>query len=223
MSIWVYSKICCYSLAVVATIIIVRFRTIIAHALQLTLFIFLGLVNEIISDVAAATIRNNAYNSNIYRLCEYLVLLWLFRYWAADKWTKTSYFILMLFGVAVWTFDNLFFHSISNHNDFSRLLMSSILLVLSVTQINAILATERKRLINNPQFLICVAMVIYFSYQSLIEVFYLFRPTYSIKFSRYLLAIYDGINLLANFLYAWAVLLIPKKERLTINHQLKLS
>lgn len=78
--------------------------------------------------------------------------------------------------------------------------------------INRIIITERKSLIRNPVFIICLAFIIYFTYKVLLEIFWLYGLNSSREFRVEVYNIFKYINLFANLIYALAILWIPRKR-----------
>ncbi|MFL5772525.1 MAG: hypothetical protein ACJ75F_05165, partial [Flavisolibacter sp.] len=87
--------------------------------------------------------------------------------------------------------------------------------LLSVSTINKLLMQE-KEILRSPVFLICIGLLIFYTFNVIIEVFYI----YGLKLSDYVTGrIYDilsCVNLLCNLIYAVAILCLRKKQAYTL-------
>lgn len=214
MSAHTFNILCTETIVIVIILILVRFKTVVAFSLPFVLFVLVGWFNDTLSHILIATIRSNVINSNVYWIVENLLLIWLFKEWNVPPDKKNLYQKLAVVGLALWIADNLILHSLTTFNDGFRLWHSLTVVVLSVRQINSLLFKETRSLFRNPMFIISIAMVIFYSFAAIIEVFYLVYPYGNWNF--FLSKIFNSLNLLSNILFTVAVLRIPKKETLQL-------
>ena len=83
--------------------------------------------------------------------------------------------------------------------------------LLSIRAVNDLLFTE-KELLKNPTFLICMGLIIFFTYQIIQRMFGLYGLKDSTEFRRGIQRIMAIINCLANLIYAVAVLWMRKRQ-----------
>jgi hypothetical protein len=86
--------------------------------------------------------------------------------------------------------------------------------LLSIRAINDLLFTE-KELLKNPTFLICVGLIIFFTYQIIQRMFSLYGLKDSIDFRRSVQRILTIINCFTNLIYAVAVIWMRKRQPFT--------
>lgn len=174
-------------------------------------FIWLGTFNEALSWTLIEINRNNVVNSNIYVLAEYLILLFIFYRWN-EKANRNRYLFLAGAGALIWVMDNFVLHSIFTINSIFRVFYSCLVLFLSINQINKLIVYERRKLIKNAMFLICMAFVFFYSYKAFIETFYILQLPFSTVFYQNLFQVLLFVNLFTNLVYAIAILCIPTKR-----------
>jgi len=87
--------------------------------------------------------------------------------------------------------------------------------LLGIRVINDLLFTERD-LLKNPTFLICIGIIIFFTYQIIEEMFWLYGLKESAIFRQNIQSILMIINLLSNLIYALAILWMRKRQAFTL-------
>ena len=155
-----------------------------------------------------------SYNIVIILVCGLYLLL--FKSWGLFAGKK--YLPAILFGVlfAIWIADHFLINGyrLNVRTAYFRVCYSLTLVILSVSSINRLIISEKKSLLANSRFLICIALVIYFTYRIIVDAFSLKGMSQNFllqlgDFSRYLLV---GLNLI----FALAALWIPAKKNNTI-------
>jgi hypothetical protein len=200
-----------------AIIGLIQFKKTLPAYYPFIFFIWLGLLNEVISFILHISSGTNAVNSNIYVLFEGWLLLWLFYGWSFQtEKDKNIFFIIGILLTCSWFFDNIVFNPLSRFNSAHAILYSFITVFLSINQINRILVEARESIFRNARFIICIGFVIYFAYKSVFEVFYIYDFGFSDSFYWSLFNILIVVNLLCNLIYAIALLWIPRKQRFTL-------
>lgn len=201
-----------FSIVFAAVIAIIRYKEISAKYHPFVFLVWLALLNEVISSYLVVTIKNNAVNSNIYVLFEFLLSLWLFDNLGLFH-KKKIYLKFCLFMLpVVWLLDCVILHPITRFGSIYRIIYSFTLVLFSIDYVNYVFFSEKENILRNPGFLICLAFLIYFSFKGLLEFFYLFRLSQFKGFYRNLLYTINIVNLIANLVYALAMLWIRKKE-----------
>jgi hypothetical protein len=203
-----------HSIVIAAVIAITRFKAIIKSFYPFILFIWLGCINETLSLILIYTTRNNTINSNIYVLLEYGIILFQFYKWNDSPLRKYLFFFLT--GIAVWCADNLIINAVNENNSIFRIFYYFVIAFFNVNQINKIIVYERRSLVSNAQFLICITFLGYYSFKSFVEVSNAFHLALSNLFYRELWMILYFVNFLSNIMYAIAILCIPKKQEFSL-------
>ena len=204
-----------YSIVLAAVIALIRFKKIPAKYHPFVFLVWLALLNEMLSTFLIYRIRNNAINSNIYVLCEFLLALWLFDNLGLFHKKRIYYQCCLFLMPLIWLLDSVVTHPLNQFSSVFRILYSFTLVLFSIDYINYVFFSEKENILRNTGFLICLAFLIYFSFKGLLEIFYLFRLKPISGFYRSLLLIINILNLVANLIYAFAMLWIRKKETYT--------
>lgn len=200
------------SIGFAAVISWVRFKKTDPAFLPFTLFVTCGLVNELISIALMQAGYYNAVNYNLYALAEALLLTWQFRRWGlfARRWLYLS--LQVLYVVSFWIEWLLKFNAMVFLSYF-LILHSFAIVLMSITQINRLLFSVYKSILTHPQFLICMALVVFFTYMILVEAFWVYGLNRSTPFRLRIYEILAYVNLFTNLLFAFASLCTPLKLR----------
>ena len=207
-----------YSIAIAAVIGLIRFGKILPANQPFVFILWFGLLNHTLSVFFIHFFGNNSVNSNIYVLAESLLYLWLFRNWGSLGKKETFFRVLIFLLVVSWMIDNLVWHKITVVNSFFRILYSFLLIFLSIEQLNKLITSARKNLLFNSTFLICIGVLIYFSYKATIEVFFFIKLKASDRFYINIFVILVFVNFFVNLIFAWATLWIPRKQKFISQH-----
>jgi hypothetical protein len=204
------------SILIGGLIAIFRFQKIRKEFYPFIYLVWTACLNEIVSFVLIRTGHYNIISNNVYSLIEGLLLLWFFKTMKLFQRHKMFFPILVLVFVVAWVSDNFIFHRFgTTFNSYYNIICSFILVLSAITAVNNIIMKEREILMN-PFFLICVAIVIFFTYMILVEAFWLYGLTASQTFSSKVFDILSWINLLCNLIYALAILWMQKKQPFTL-------
>jgi hypothetical protein len=155
---------------------------------------------------------------NCYALLEFCLLLWFFNQLGlANRNSRNLYFLL---GGAVlsWTVMVLFYKGLQNQAQLFYIFYSFVLVFASVYLLNKIIVYEKRSLLRNAEFLICLGVIIFFTFFILywatnISLFGVIRG--SASFQRNVGSIKNITNFFVNLLYAVAILWIPTKTKFT--------
>ena len=191
---------------------LIRFRKVDPAYQPFIIIVCLGFINHSLSVILSYYLRSSMVNGNIFVLIESLLYVWQFHQWGLFKEKKKKAFIIAAMLLAVWLADNLVVHSIREFNSGFRIFSSFIMVFLAIDQVTSLVTNAKVNLLRNAIFIICSGMLIYFSYKIFIEVFFLVELRPSLKLVDPIYAILIGINFFVNFLFAWAILWIPKKK-----------
>jgi hypothetical protein len=204
-----------FSLAIPILLSIFRFNMIGEAYRPFIYLLWIGGANEILSNLLINRGYYNAVNSNIYSLVESLLLLWFFRNSGAFNRAKFMYPLLFIFFTATWLVDVIVFGYLINgkfidhFNTYFSIITGLPIVLSSINVMNDVLTRERD-IARNPSFLICVGLMIYFTYRTFIEACWLFyNQVYDI---------HSFINLLCNLIYAIAVLWMQRRQAFTLRY-----
>lgn len=192
--------------------ILIRSRKISESYFPLLLLLLVGVVNELVCYFFFSH-KSSALPTNIYFLLEALLLAWQFRNWKHVLQDKTRYTIIQNTLVIVWFVDYIVMQNLDKYTLPFNLFASLLLVLLAVNQLNWLIINDRKNLIKNPIFLICNAVVIYFSYKIVAEVFYYYATEQSIKRNIFVIEVF--VNVVFNILLFLAILCITPKKIFT--------
>jgi hypothetical protein len=204
-----------YSIVLPVIIGALRFKRILKSYRPFILLVSVALGNEIISDIFIKLIRNDAVNNNIYTLAEYLIIIVLFMQ-LDEANHKTKYYGLVAFGIIAWTVDNILLHAITDTSSYFRIIYGLVIVFLSVSKLNEVLFNEVRHTFKNAMLVICISLILEFTYQAVFEIFIVLKLPYSIAFYKKLFYILIYVNFFTNLLYALAMLWAPTKRQFTL-------
>jgi hypothetical protein len=152
--------------------------------------------------------------SNIYVLLEGLFFTWQFQKWGSFKRRPWIFYTVLGLISGLWIIDNFFIATIHNLSSRYRIGYSIVLVILAIDHINHLIVSERKSFLTNAKFLICIAVIVFFSYKLTAETFYLYalKEEQSSQFAINIFGILKYVNLFTNLLFAYVVIWIPKKK-----------
>lgn len=205
-----------FSIAIAVLISWIRFKKINPTYYPFIFCLWLGLLNEILSYIFSILTHSNALNNNIYVLLESLLITWQFHSWKLFARHNTLFIVILCLLLGTWFVDNFIISKISHFSSYFRMVYSFIIVLMSISVLNMLLATERKSIITNPVFLICVSFIIFYTYKILVEAFWVYGLNSSKEFRLNVYGILLFINVFTNLVYALAVLWMPTKQRFTL-------
>lgn len=178
-------------------------------------FIWVGFLNEIVSNYSIALYGTNTFNINIYCLLEALLILYQFKIWGAIK--SVAFKLIALLIIIFWILGNLITGLLLEFDSLFIIFYCFILVIISIIQINKILIEEKRGLIKNPVFLITIGFTLYLAYSLIIEIIYKFSYRSDVKLSARVYELLLFINLFNNILYSYAILCMRRKLRFTMS------
>lgn len=205
-----------FTIAIAAIIGLVKFRRIDAVYYSFIFLMWLGLINEIVSFIVIRSKHSNAINSNIYVLLEAVLIVWFFNRQALFDASKKLFKWLILFYVLAWTLENTWMSSIKKFNSYFIVVYSFATVLMSITQINRLFYRERRMMLSNSVFLICIGFILFYTCKVLIEVFWIYGLNSSKEFRFQVYRIMTFVNVIVNLIFAFAVLWMPKKQEYTL-------
>ena len=199
-----------YSIAIPALLAIIRFKHIYRSFYPLIFLIWLGLANESLSIAMVFSAGSNTVNANLFVLAEFLLLLLQFFSW--NTGSRRNYFLAAALGIAVWITDNLVLNTLSQNNSLFRAFYSFVVLLFAINQISKIVTHNRRNLLKDAVFIICITFLFYYGCKCYIETMNAFHLGLSRLVLWNLWIIMYFVNAISNILYALAILCIPTRQ-----------
>jgi hypothetical protein len=207
-----------YVIAIAAVIGLIRYRKILPAYRPFVWYACLSTISEIVSTATIRYYQSNVIAANIFVLAESLLMTYVFYNWTPLKLRQRRSLPVYILLLTVWIIDNLILHSVTTYNGAFRVVASFVLVLLSIGQLNRIIVMERMNVLKNASFLISIAVLIFFSYKSFLQVFYAFELEISVAFDTSLFYILIFINLFTNLIYVLASLCLPSKQKLSLQY-----
>jgi len=205
-----------FSIFIPGLIAVFKFEHIPDRYRPFVYLIWVGCVAEVVNMYCAYHFGNNIIPSSIYALCESLFLLWYFKQLGIfQKQKRWLYFLILLF-VVIW-FSNSFLTGTfgGQFTLYFDAVYAFCVVILSIRVVNDLLFRE-KELLKNPSFLICIGLIIFFTFQIIERLFLVSGFKNSGTFIMNVQSIIILINFLTNLIYALAVLWMRKKQAFTL-------
>ena len=178
--------------------------------------IWIGCITEVLSIYFAYRYHNNLAIQTIYTLLESLLLLWFFARLGIFKKHKKFVYLLGSVFVISWAIDNFWSGAFgSRYSFYFDMIYALFIVLLSIRAINNLLFTE-KELLKNPTFLICMGLMIFFTYQIIQRMFGLYGLKDTMQFRSSVQRILNLINCFTNLIFALAVLWMRKRKPFTM-------
>jgi hypothetical protein len=216
MDLFTMSALLSSSVLIGGVIALFRFSQIPKVYYPFIFLIWIGCINETVSYFSAISGRYTILNNIIYDLLASLLLIWFFKNLGLFKNRKYIYYLLGCLFLVLWIFESFYSNRFgTKFNSYFGISYSFTLVLLSVTAINRLLFEERE-IIKHPTFLICIAVLIYFTYKIVVEMFWLYGLKESRSFRINVLVILMFINFLCNLIYALAIIWMRRKQAFTL-------
>ena len=220
LSLMMHSKILLFtfsfSIFIAGIIALIRFKKINKVYYPFLYCIWVACINELVNFLLYNQGYSTYINNNIYAFLESLLIVSLFR--NLGFFHKGSYLfncILISFIVA-WVLEVFVLKKITSFCVYFSIYYSFIIVLMSISTINALIVRSTKGVFRNATFLLCIGFIIYFTYQVLIYAFWIYGIQSSNGFLLNVFSIMIYINLLANLIYALSVLWMPRKLEFTL-------
>ncbi len=191
---------------------LVRYRKIPASYHPLLYLIGIGFVNELLC--YAVFYNNSMIPVNFYYILEFLLFAWQFHLWKNILRSKKIFYILIGLMTVFWIIDKVVICGFTRFSPLFQVCYSLILVLLSVNQLNWLIVNDRGDIVRHPIFIICISVIIFFSYKVLTEIFYYYAPEKAIKNNIFVIQSYMNVGY--NILLALAILCIPQKRTFTL-------
>jgi hypothetical protein len=172
-----------------------------------------GFVTEIISILLMIRGQKNILLYNCFSLAEALLISWQFNKWRLMGNKRVFYFSLQSLYLISWTIEMVWRDGFHHFTSFFIIGYSTVIVFIAIAIINGVIFKESLPLFLNSIFIICMGLIVYFTYMVLIEIFWVYGLNKSSKFRIRVYDIFAFINLFTNLLFAFATLWIPMKRQ----------
>ncbi len=212
-------QICSYSILFAVLIGLIRFRKIDPSYHPFIFIITFSLINEIASPFFVEKYKTNAININVLIVIEYMLWVWQFKCWGVfDKRKKWKFLAAMTLLPIVWFIENIILSNIFTFNSIFSLISAFLLVFLAIDQVNKLIVEEKKSLLKNAKFLISCGVIIFHTYEIMINSFYVMKLDQSNDFLSNIFIILVLVNLFVNLLFALATIWIPTRQKFTMQY-----
>ena len=150
--------------------------------------------------------------TNTFMLAEVLLLLWQFQRWQLFERQQVLYRSLLAGITAFWIGTTFFLPLHWGFNSPFIFFGSLLILVLATNMMSRQIIRCNGALLRNSIFLICAALLFFFTYLALVEIFWAFSLDKSRAFQERIYTILSFVNLITNLIYLDAVLCLPTKR-----------
>jgi hypothetical protein len=111
-----------------------------------------------------------------------------------------------------WFTEHILFWKIVTFQSAFAIIYSFCLVFLAINQINLLITEERKPLYRNAKFIICIGILIFFTFKIMVESFSVLKLNLSDMFMSDVYDILVCVNFLVNLLFAYAAIRMPTRE-----------
>ncbi len=152
---------------------------------------------------------------NLYIIFISILFLKLFKNFRVFDHFKGVYILLIVVFLVFWIIDHFFIpgNTIFNPTKYFRIFYSFILCLLAVQKLNMLLVTERKSLIKNSAFWVCIAVLFFFLPYIIIESVTLNVASNSLQYSNAIFLFRKISSPIYYLIYTLAILWIPQKKQ----------
>jgi hypothetical protein len=177
-----------------------------------------GFYYELLGIVVMLAGYYNAVGYNIYSLVESLLLGLQFRRWGLFVKFRSLYYALQALFTVGWIVDSFIIAPINVFSSYFTIGRSIIIVLLSVSMLHVLSERPVADLLRHPVFLICVGLVLLFTYTMIVEGFLIFGTGMSRQFRIRIFFILACINFITNIIFAFAILWMPIKRRYSLQY-----
>lgn len=189
---------------------ILRFKKLPQGYYPVIALIIAGLLNEILIHYLFSF---HPIFNNIFFLLEFVLLCMQLRNWKNILTTKWIFYSLIGAATLWWIIDELILMKILGYKSLLLIFFPFVLVLLTTRQLSFIVAIGKTNILKNPVFVFCIAIILFYSYRVLSEIFYHYAPDGETKKNIFNIQAY--VNVVFNIMLAIAILLVPKKGKLT--------
>lgn len=175
----------------------------------LTLLILAG-ITELISSVGKFFSFRNDLVYNVYTILESILFVICFHYWGviSRKWAGA----LLVLNLLVWCWDmysvSISTTLVSHHTTVAAMIN----IFLCILVVNSFILSNERKLLKHPKVLICLTLIMMYTYIVLTELFWRYGQSFSDNFLIQVNRIFTYTNFIGSLLLGYAILWIPRKQ-----------
>jgi hypothetical protein len=211
-----FHNLSAFSILLPTIVSIIRFRSINIVFRPFVYLLWVGSFVELLTYVVGSIFKNSLMIGNVYVLIESIMLLWQFYAWNKYRSYRNKCLVFGIIFLVFWVVDNLVINDITRINSLFRVIYSFTIVLFSINQVNVVFSSERKNVLHNPAFLICMGLIFFFAFKAIFETIYVIGVKMSLDFYNTLMLLLTIVNLFVNIIYTIATLWIPKKLRFSL-------
>lgn len=196
----------------------IRYHRIDSAYLPFVWLLWLAFICEIASMILIESGYSNSLLYNFFALGEALILVHLFKKWFLFRPGSKTCLILQVVFISVFLVESIFIRHWYGFNSYFIIGFSATIVVLSINMLNRIMFEVPGPLLQHSIFLICMGLIIYFTYAILIEAFWLYGLNQSTAFRIRIYQILSYINLITNLAFALATIWMPLKRNYILRY-----
>ncbi len=200
---------------------LVRMNRIRASYLPFLLYLLLAFTSEVVSQISIRLIKSNTIALNIYNLLEAGMILYIFYAWGFLRKRRQLMIALSVLFLTIWSVENLALGRLEDDLSSSSpfvMVYSLVMVLLSINEINSLIAAYSGHLFRNARFLICLGFITIGVYSLITEGFLLITEKFLLvdlvnsRLFRKIFSLFAFINAFVNIVYAIAVYYMPVRD-----------
>ena len=177
------------------------------------LWLLFGFLHEVISLIIVENGYSNAFSYNLFTLVEAMLICYQFYRWGLFEQQQKLYYVIQIFFAAGWLIELVLRQGLETYFSYFIICYSTLIVFMAINVLNNVLFKEPGLMLVQPEFLICMGLIVYFTYTILVEVFWFYGLNKSSAFRIRIYELFGYINLFTNLVFAFATLWIPMKRR----------
>lgn len=174
--------------------------------------LWLGLAHEVVSLLLARAGYSNALTYNLFTLLEALLISFQFYRWGLFEKRERLFYAVQIFFCVAWLSELFYRNSLHVFFSYCIILYAIVIVFMAIHLLCDVMFSEPGPVIYQTKFLICMGLIVYFTFTILVEMFWFYGLNKSTAFRLSVYALFGYINLFTNLVFAFAMLWIPLKR-----------
>ena len=162
------------SVGIGAVISCIRLKRADAAYIPFFILLWAGFITEIASLLLMKEGYTNVALYDIFSLLEAVLILWQFKRWKLFGKNIKVYYSFQLLFVICWTTELIFRGGLNQFTSYFIIGYSSAIVFIAISMLNGVVFKDSTALFLNPVFIICMGLIVYFTYMALVEIFWLY-------------------------------------------------
>ena len=201
-----------------AGIAAIYFRSIVHKFRPFVLFLWFSFAIDLIANIFSFHLVT-VIATNIFYLIEASIILRQFRNWGLLKKNNRWYKCIQVFFIAFWLVEftllvkRNYYEQTYFYLSFFTCFYSLLFTIFSISKLNELGSSERNKLTKNPIFITCSGFILYFTYSSIMSVFWM--PNLRVSIWAFYNQVYYFmliILLICNLIYAYGIFHMRKDK-----------